>query len=109
MEKKIIAILKDLGIPMGNLGFKYIKDAITLTAENEDLMRSMTKPDGLYNLVAKKHHSTIQRVDLSIRHAVEYCSRHCDTDTIQKYFGNVGTTKLTNRNFIAALVYAVRE
>lgn len=109
MEKKIIEVLKNLGVPMGNLGFKYIKDAVKLAAEDEEILTNMTKPGGLYATVAKMHNSTASRVERAIRHGIECSFSHCDVDTIKGYFGNVSGNKLTNRNFIAALACEVRE
>ena len=108
MEKKIIAILKDLGMPMGNLGFKYIKDGVLAAVEDESVLRGMTK-DGLYSVVAKKNGSTVSRVERAIRHGIETVFAKCDKDTLAKYFGHNVDSEPTNRNFLAALVNEVKE
>lgn len=107
MENKITDILKDLGIPMSNLGFKYIKEALILTINGQTEISGITKPGGLYELISEKHNTKSSRVERAIRHAMETCFIKCDKDTIKKYFGN--TSKLTNRNFIAALSYEVTK
>lgn len=108
MEKKIIAILKDLGMPAGNLGFKYIKDGVLAAVDDENILQGMTK-DGLYSVVAKKNGSTISRVERAIRHGIETVFDKCDKDTLTKYFGRDVDHKPTNRNFLAALVNEVKE
>lgn len=108
MEKKITAILKDLGMPMGNLGFKYIKDGVLAAVEDESIMYGITK-GGLYTVVAKKNGTTPSRVQLAIRHGIETSFALCDKDTLAKYFGRNVDKKPTNRNFIAALVNELKE
>ena len=108
MEKKIIAILKDLGMPMGNLGFKYIKDGVLAAVEDESVLRGMAK-DGLYSVVAKKNGSTVLRVECAIKRGIETVFAKCDKDTLAKYFGRNVDSKPTNRNFLAALVNEVKE
>ena len=108
MEKKITAILKDLGMPMGNLGFKYIKDGTLAAVEDESIMYGITK-GGLYIVVAKKNGTTPSRVERAIRHGIETVFATCNKDTLAKYFGDNVGIKLTNRNFIAALVNEIKE
>lgn len=105
-EKKITEILKELGIPMGNLGYRYIKEAVSMIAEDDEWLQMITNPDGLYATIGKKFGTKGTRVERAIRHAIEGCFSHGNTETIQKYFGytaNMATGKLTNKNFIAAL------
>lgn len=112
MESKIIEILKELGIPMGILGFKYIKEAVIIAAGNDDALSGITKSGGIYDTVAKKNNSTKTRVERAIRHAIEQCFIRPNTKVIEKYFGNtpdISSGKLTNRNFIAALVDVVNS
>jgi two-component system response regulator (stage 0 sporulation protein A) len=107
MEKKIIEILKDLGIPMGNKGIKYIKDAVKTVAEGEAILYNMTLHGGLYETIAVLNNTESTRVERAMRHAIECCFKNCDKEILRGYFGNV-TGKLTNRNFIAALACEVR-
>ena len=106
MESKVIAILKELGISMGNLGFSYIKEALLMISQNEANLQSITAPYGLYGVIAKKNNTTPSRVERAMRHAIESMFLHCNTDTLYKYFGNtpdLKSGKLTNKNFIAIL------
>ncbi len=106
MGKKIKEILKELGIPMGNLGFGYILEAVKIVAEDKTQLQSITKHGGLYWMIAKKFGTTPTRVERAIRHAIEQSFLHCNAETLYKYFGNspdINSGKLANRNFIAAL------
>lgn len=110
MENKIVGILKELGIPMGNLGFGYIKEAVKMVARDKSWLRDITGPEGLYAVIAETFHTKASRVERAIRHAIEQCFLNGDTEIIYKQFGNsasVKSGKLTNRNFIAALANEV--
>lgn len=112
MEKKIVEALKELGIPMGNLGFKYIKEAVTMITADQTCLDGITKPGGLYHVIAKKQGTIATRVERAIRHAIEQCFLHLNTETLQSYFGNTAdldSGKLTNRNFLAALSYVIND
>jgi hypothetical protein len=112
MEKKIIEVLKDLGVPMGNLGFKYIREAVLIIIADQSKLDGITKHGGLYYTVAKKYGTAPSRVERAIRHAIEQSFIHLDLEILQKYFGNtadLNSGKLSNRNFLAALAYAISE
>jgi hypothetical protein len=112
MDKKIVEVLKELGVPMGNLGFKYIREAMYILNIDPKQIDGITKPGGLYFTIAKKYGSVPTRVERAIRHAIESSFLHVDVDVIRNYFGNtadLSNGKLTNRNFLAALAYAISE
>jgi hypothetical protein len=112
MEKKIIEALKELGVPMGNLGFKYIREAVLIVNDDESWLDGITKPGGLYYTVANKFGTAPSRVERAIRHAIEQCFLHLNMETLHKYFGNAADLNkgmLSNRNFLAALVYALND
>jgi len=108
MEKKIVEVLKELNIPMGNLGFTYLRTAIKEVVLDEEKLRSMTKVGGLYDIVAKEHHSTPSRTERAIRHAIETSFAEASETVLIKYLGST-KGKLTNKNFIAALAYEIKS
>lgn len=107
MEKRISDILKELRVPVANLGYQYIRTAIRMILQNEDWLYKITGPRGLYNEVAEVHNSTFNRVERSIRHGIECSFDNADKETLIKYFGQA-EKKLTNKNFIAAIVEEIR-
>lgn len=112
MEKKIIEALKELGVPMGNLGFRYMKEALLILNGHTDMLEGITKPGGLYYIISKKCNTTPSRVERAIRHSIEQCFSKLNLDTLQKYFGNtadMNSGKLSNRNFLASLSYVIYE
>lgn len=107
-DRKIVEALKELKIPMGNLGFRYIVTAIKAVIEDEDKLRYMTKENGIYDIVAKEHKTTPNRAERAIRHGVETAFSLADRDVLKKYFGHADG-KETNRNFIALLSSIIHD
>lgn len=106
MENKIIEVLKELCIPMGNLGFRYIKTAVQAVIDDETILDNITKAGGLYDTVAVKHNTTIAKAERSIRHAAETAINEIDQETKEKYFGKV-SGKVKNSDFIAAIAFTI--
>ena len=101
-EKRISEKLRHLGVPANIHGFSYIKTAIGLIASDEDYLHGITK--NLYPTIAKKYNTTWQRVERSIRHAVERTFIDGDLEEI-KTLGVVhyDSGKMTNGEFLGAL------
>ncbi|MBR6113410.1 MAG: sporulation initiation factor Spo0A C-terminal domain-containing protein, partial [Bacilli bacterium] len=60
----------------------------------------------IYKELADINHTTIQRVERTIRHAVELCFSRGDIDLLEKIFGNtlsLSKSKPTNKEFIITL------
>lgn len=108
MEKRIMDLLKELNVPTGNLGFKYLADAIKEVVKDEEKLRYITKHDGLYDVIAKRYKTTISRVERAIRHAIEISCARTDKGLITKYIGNFDV-KVSNKNYISALAYEVQS
>jgi hypothetical protein len=107
MENKIVEALKELCIPMGNSGFRYIKTAVTAVVEDEEILGNMTRAGGIYDTVAKKHGTTIARAERAIRHGAEISAMNAESAVQEKYFGKVNG-KVRNADFIAGIAFAVK-
>lgn len=101
---KTTEALKELGVPMGNLGFAYTRTAVDLINKDPNLLRMITGEDGLYGQLARKYNTIPSRVERAIRHGVD-CA---DMQVMVKYVGKT-EKRPSNRNFIAALVYEVTK
>ena len=104
MEKKIIKLLKDLNVPAGILGYRYLVIAIKKTVEKEGDISGITKE--LYPGIAKECNTKATRVERAIRHAIEIVFTKADKEALHKYFGP-HIEKQTNGNFIATLAYEI--
>lgn len=104
IEQTISENLNSLGIPANLAGYKYISSAMKAVYDDEGLLDSITKI--LYPQIAKEYHSTPQRVEKSMRHAIEVAWRS-NENTPQKlefnYVKKEGKTRPTNSEFIAIL------
>ncbi len=101
---EITDMLHDIGVPAHIKGYQYLREAISLSVKDPDIINSITKR--LYPGVAKKYSSTASRVERAIRHAIELAWERGDIDRIQNLFGYTVSNqkgKPTNSEFIAML------
>lgn len=69
LEAKVSNFLHELGIPANIRGYIYLREAISLVTEENELINGVTKI--LYPMIAKQHQTTPSRVERAIRHAIE--------------------------------------
>ena len=69
LETDITKMLHELGIPAHIKGYQYLRDAIAMSVEDQEMMSSVTKI--LYPAIAKRNQTTASRVERAIRHAIE--------------------------------------
>ncbi|MGI5849116.1 MAG: sporulation transcription factor Spo0A [Christensenellales bacterium] len=96
--------IKQVGITANIKGYYYLRDAILMVHENFDLMSRLTT--GLYVSVAEKYHSTPQRVERAMRHAIETAWSRGNIKVLEDFFGYTildTKGKPTNGEFIAML------
>lgn len=109
LEIMITEIIHQIGVPAHIKGYHYLREAITLSIKNEDVINSITKI--LYPTVAKKFQTTSSRVERAIRHAIEVAWDRGDLDILNAYFGytiNNNRGKPTNSEFIAMIADKIR-
>lgn len=104
MEAQVTKIIHQIGVPAHIKGYQYLRTAILMTINNNDIINSVTKV--LYPAVAKKYQTTTSRVERAIRHAIEVAWDRGDVDTLNSYFGYTiqnSRGKPTNSEFIAMI------
>ena len=109
LEETVTSIIHEIGVPAHIKGYTYLREAIMLTAENPEIINSVTKV--LYPEVASRFHTTPSRVERAIRHAIEVAWDRGDLEILQKFFGyTVSNTKgkPTNSEFIAMIADRIR-
>ncbi len=67
-EKRVSSLLYDLMLPPSYKGYKYLKDAILMLADDNCECTSFTK--NIYPVIAEKYDSTSQNIEKNIRSAV---------------------------------------
>lgn len=110
VEEAVCRILLDIGVPEHVLGYKRLVTAICAAVHKPDLLQAITGE--LYPLVADSCNTTPERVERTIRHAIELAFDRCDCDVLARYFGNTisySKGKPTNSEFIARVSNIVRR
>ena len=109
IEAHVTKIIHQIGVPAHIKGYQYLRTAILMTIEDNDVINSVTKI--LYPTVAKKYGTTTSRVERAIRHAIEVAWDRGDIDTLNSYFGYTiqnSRGKPTNSEFIAMIADNLR-
>lgn len=109
MEAQVTKIIHQIGVPAHIKGYQYLRCAILMTIDDNEVINSVTKV--LYPTVAKKYQTTTSRVERAIRHAIEVAWDRGDVDTLNSYFGYTiqnSRGKPTNSEFIAMIADNLR-
>lgn len=109
LETTVTNIIHEVGIPAHIKGYQYIREAIMMVIQDNDMINSITKQ--LYPTVAKQCGTSASRVERAIRHAIEVAWDRGDTDVLNKFFGYTISTsrgKPTNSEFIAMIADKLR-
>ena len=109
IESQVTKIIHQIGVPAHIKGYQYLRSAILMTIDDNDIINSVTKI--LYPTVAKKYKTTTSRVERAIRHAIEVAWDRGDVDTLNSYFGYTiqnSRGKPTNSEFIAMIADNLR-
>lgn len=109
IESDVTSIIHDVGVPAHIKGYQYLREAIIMCVNDNDMLNSITKI--LYPEVAKKFQTTSSRVERAIRHAIEVAWNRGKMEAIDELFGytiNVEKGKPTNSEFIALIADKIR-
>lgn len=107
----IADVLKEVGVPTHNKGYKYLICAIELCVCDDEYLDKISY--GLYPEVAKRCDSVATRVERAIRHSIcNVFEGYYGSDDVYKIIGNAvssRTGKPTNSQFISACVLEVKR
>lgn len=109
IESDVTSIIHDVGVPAHIKGYQYLREAIIMCVNDNDMLNSITKI--LYPGIAKKFQTTPSRVERAIRHAIEVAWNRGKMETIDDLFGytiNIEKGKPTNSEFIALISDKIR-
>ncbi|MGI6161408.1 MAG: sporulation transcription factor Spo0A [Christensenellales bacterium] len=102
MDEKITGVFLMVGIPAHIKGYQFLREAIRMTVQNNDLINKITKE--LYPGIANKYNTSSSKVERAIRHAIEVAWTRGKIENINQIFGYSIYTKNdkpTNGEFIA--------
>lgn len=109
LELAVTEIIHQVGIPAHIKGYHYLRTAIMLSVNNDEMINSITKL--LYPTIAKAYQTTSSRVERAIRHAIEIAWDRGNIDVLEKFFSYTVHTsrgKPTNSEFIALIADHLR-
>lgn len=102
LEEKITNIFLTIGIPAHIKGYHFLREAIKMVVEDNDIINRITKE--LYPGIAKKYNTTPSKVERAIRHAIDVAWSRGRAENINELFGYKIYSKHdrpTNGEFIA--------
>lgn len=108
-KQEVAAALKRTGVAPKLCGYRYLCRAVELVLEHPDWMDRMTEK--LYPTIAEEYGSTSQRVERSMRYAVENAFDCGDLREIERVFGytvDKEKGKPSNREYIARMADSLR-
>lgn len=109
LEKDVTDMIHEIGVPAHIKGYQYLREAIMLSVNNNEMLNSITKV--LYPTIAARFETTPSRVERAIRHAIEVAWSRGRMETLDSLFGytiNTGKGKPTNSEFIALIADKIR-
>jgi two-component system response regulator (stage 0 sporulation protein A) len=109
IEIRVTNLIHDLGVPAHIKGYQFLREAIILAVENEEMINAVTKI--MYPMLAKKFKTTPSRIERAIRHAIEVSWNRGELAMHDKIFGytvNSNKGKPTNSEFIAMIADKIR-
>ncbi len=104
IDEKITNIFLTIGIPAHIKGYHFLREAIKMVVEDNDVINRITKE--LYPGIAKRFNTTPSKVERAIRHAIDVSWNRGRMESINQIFGYTVYTsndKPTNGEFIALI------
>ena len=101
LEGEISVILSRMGISASIKGYHFIRQAVMMAVEDQDVLVGITK--GLYPDIAKMYKTTASKVERAIRHAIESAWKKNGQQVYFEIAGYLPAEKPTNGQCIAAL------
>lgn len=108
--EEITKMMIELGIPAHLRGYYYLREAVRMTAEDMELVGSVTKL--LYPEIAKKFKCTGEKVERAIRNSIEVSWERGNTEFLEILFGysrEEGKKRPTNSEYIVVLADYIRR
>lgn len=100
-EYMVTAILRKIGIPANLRGFYYLREAIMMLIEGQEILGAVTKL--IYPAIAKKYGTSAASVERAIRHAITVAWGRSQGKVFgDRYDYNIDT-KPSNSEFIACI------
>lgn len=99
----------ELGMPAHLRGYHYLREAVCLSIRDMELVGSITKL--LYPEIAKRYHTSTDRVERAIRSVIEVGWHRGNEEMFERIFGYSrvhSKERPTNSEFIVAIADKIR-
>lgn len=109
IEETIAQRITEIGVPAHYKGYRYLKDAIAMVVDDIGLLDQVTKV--LYPTIAERNHTSPEKVERAMRHAIETAWSRGDVEVLHRTFGysvDANRGRPTNSSFIAKLADEIR-
>jgi two-component system response regulator (stage 0 sporulation protein A) len=109
IEGYVAKIMLAVGIPAHLRGYRYLRTAVMLAADDMEVVGSVTKL--LYPEIAKKFGTTDSKVERAIRNAIEISWERGSCNYLEEIFGYLGSDgceRPTNSEYIAGIADLVQ-
>lgn len=109
LELCVTQVLRHVGVPARLNGYHYLREAIIMLVNDMNIAHSIMKV--VYYDVARKHNTTMNRVERAIRTAVEVSWERGNTQAYEKIFGYSvlnGNRKPCNSEYMVQLADRIR-
>ncbi len=110
LEYEVSALMRDMGVPAHLMGYQYLREAIGLVVTNAKSFSSVTRI--LYPEVAEKFGTSPQKVERSIRNAIENTWEKGNSNGLESIFSSLTRKrgdKPTNSEFIAVMAERIKQ
>ena len=101
LEGEVSVLLSRMGISASIKGYHFIRRAVIMAVEDEEVLVGITK--GLYPDIAKRYKTSASKVERAIRHAIESAWKKNGPQVYFETAGYLPSEKPTNGQFLAAL------
>jgi Response regulators consisting of a CheY-like receiver domain and a winged-helix DNA-binding domain len=105
LESEISKILHRLAVPPNLSGYRYLKEAIKLSIKDSSVFNSVTKL--LYPKVAQIYSSSSQKVERSIRNAIDSAWK-IESNELRDQLFSYSDGKPSNSQFISTVVEGIK-
>jgi len=106
LDSNITRVLHMLGIPPNLSGYRFLKEAIKISVTDDSIFKSVTK--FLYPSVAESCQSSPQKVERSIRNAIDRAWKYDSNSLREQLFGYLNC-KPSNSQFISTIVEGIKS
>jgi len=110
VDERITNLFLTLGIPAHIKGYQYLREAVHMVLENQDVINRITKE--LYPGIARRFETSSSKVERAMRHAIEVAWSRGRLDAVNRMYGYKvfdAMDKPTNGEYISCVSELIKR